>query len=40
MGKELINSGNKAQCIAQATDAAIPIASQLIFTFIFKGGQR
>lgn len=36
MGRELINTGSNAQCIAQATDVAIPIASQLIFIFILK----
>lgn len=36
MGKELSIIGSMAQCIAQATDVAIPIASQFIFIFIFK----
>lgn len=40
IGRELINTGSIAQCIAQATDVAIPNASQLIFIFIFKEGQR
>ena len=30
-GKVVMNSGNTAQCIAQATEAVIPQASQLIF---------
>ncbi len=29
-GREVNNKGKKAQCIAQATDVAIPNASQLI----------
>ena len=29
-GREVNNSGRNAQCIAQATDVAIPNASQLI----------
>lgn len=29
-----MNKGNKAQCIAQATDVAIPKASQLILKFM------
>ncbi len=37
MGKELIITGNNAQCMAQAIDVAIPNASQLIFIFIFGG---
>ncbi len=36
IGKELISTGSKAQCMAQATDVPIPIASQLIFIFILK----
>ncbi len=36
MGKEVSIIGSMAQCIAQATDVAIPIASQFIFIFIFK----
>ena len=36
MGKELSIIGSTAQCMAQATDVAIPIASQFIFIFIFK----
>lgn len=33
-------SGNTAQCIAQASEAPMPNASQLIFLLIFKGLQR
>lgn len=39
IGRELINTGSKAQCMAQATDVAIPNASQLIFIFILKKGK-
>lgn len=35
-GKELSIIGNTAQCMAQAADAAMPIASQFIFIFIFR----
>ena len=34
MGRVVKNRGNKAQWIAQATDAVIPKASQLIFRLI------
>ncbi len=33
-GKLLKNKGNTAQCMAQATEAVIPKASQLIFNRI------
>ena len=33
-GKLVMNNGTTAQCMAQATDAAIPKASQLIRMFI------
>lgn len=33
-GSEERNSGSNAQCIAQASEAVIPKASQLIFIFI------
>ncbi len=39
IGKELISNGKKAQCIAQATEVAIPIASKLIFIFILRKGK-
>lgn len=34
IGNDVSNSGNKAQCIAQAIDAKIPRASQFIFLII------
>jgi len=33
-GRLVRNNGNKAQCMAQANEAVIPKASQLIFTFM------
>ena len=39
-GKLLIKTGSKAQCMAQTTEVAIPIASQLIFVVIFFRPQR
>ena len=38
-GRVETKTGNNAQCIAQATDVAIPIISQLIFVSIFKSGK-
>lgn len=38
MGKLLRNKGNKAQCMAQAKDVAIPTKSK--FTFIFVEKRR
>lgn len=40
IGKELITMGNMAQWIAQATDVAIPNASQFTFIFIVQKKQR
>ena len=34
--KELSIIGNTAQCMAQTTDAAMPIPSQFIFIFIIR----
>jgi len=36
MGKELTSTGNKAQCIAQATEVPIPKASQFNFILIIS----
>ncbi len=35
-GRLLMNNGSKAQWIAQATDVAIPKASQLILKFMWR----
>lgn len=36
MGKLLRNRGNKAQCMAQAKDVAIPTKSKFTFIFVLK----
>ena len=39
-GKVVTNMGNKAQCMAQVTEVAIPTASQFSFTFISGKGIK
>ncbi len=36
MGRLVKNKGNKAQCMAQASEVVIPNASQFTFKFIAK----